>query len=316
MKPSRTFWVIIAIAFAVFFFIVARNKSGVKRLYYQHNPRSLLPNVHKTEHFKIYTNLSSESAQYYADFFEGFFDYFNSRYFEIGQKKRLKVYLFRGRASYDEFVKTFKGYTPYGFYMGPGKNIIVVNRDSGLGTVTHELVHHFIATSFETRPPKWIDEGIATFFEKFIGHLDSEGNIEISFGYFSNWRFPITKSRADTLSTRKLIASAELDQCAVRSLMLFLHKKGLFAECVRSWKATKDSPAAVSVLTRVYGKGLDDIESEWKQWVMSQPMDADVMLVQSAFVLTEPQWQQWWQSNQATLYWSEDEQIYRVKQTP
>jgi hypothetical protein len=316
MKPSRTFLVIIVIVFAAFFFIVAKHKSGLRRLYYKHYPRSLLPNVHKTGHFKIYTNLGAESVQYYADFFEGFFDYFSGQYFEIGQKKHLNVYLFGDPYTYDTFVKTFEGYTPYGFYMGPADNIIVVNCDSGLGTTTHELVHHFIATSFETRPPKWIDEGIATFFEKFIGHLDVDGSLEISFGYFSNWRFPITKSMADRLSIRRLMASANPDQCAARSLMLFLHKKGLFRECIKGWKTAKDPSAAVEVLTAVYGSSLDDIESEWKAWVNAQPIDADVMLVQGAFVLTEPQWRQWWQSNQANLYWSEQEQIYRVKQTP
>ena len=179
MKPSRTFWVLIVIAFGAFFYVAAKNTSGFKRLYYKYNPGSLLPKEYKTEHFKIYTNLGTENTQYYTDVFEGFFDYFNNHYFEIGQKKRLNVYLFGDPYTYDTFVRTFKGYTPYGFYMGPADNIIVVNCDSGLGTATHELVHHFIATSFERRPPKWIDEGIATFFEKFIGHLDAEGNLDI-----------------------------------------------------------------------------------------------------------------------------------------
>jgi hypothetical protein len=313
MKPSRTFWILIILAFAAFFYVAAKNKSGLKHLYYKHNPGSLLPKVHKTKHLKIYTNLGTENTRYYTDVFEGFFDYFNSHYFEIGQKKRLKVYLFGDPYTYDTFVKTFKGYTPYGFYMGPADNIIVVNCDSGLGTATHELVHHFIATSFETRPPKWIDEGIATFFEKFIGHLDAEGNLEISFGYFSNWRFPQTKSRADSLSIRRLIASTDPDQCAARSLMLFLHKKGLFRECIKGWKNAKDPSAAVEVLTAVYGGSLDEIETDWKAWVNAQPVDVDVMLVPSAFILTDSEWQQWWQSNQARLYWSEDEKIYRVR---
>lgn len=313
MKPSRTFWALIVIALTAFSCVVVSSKSGLKRLYYKYNPCTLLPNTNTTEHFQIYTNLDKEYMQYYSDVFEGFFDYFDSHYFEIGQKKRLNVYLFGDSYTYDTFVNTFDGYTPYGFYMGPDDNIIVVNSDSGLGTATHELVHHFIATSFETRPPEWIDEGISTFFEKFIGHLRADGSLDVSFGYFSNWRFPQTKSRVDSLSIKRLINSAEPDQSAVRSLMLFLHKKGVFAECVRQWKNMEDVSAAVDVLTKLYGGSLDEIETDWKAWVNAQPVDADVMLVQSAFILTDSEWQKWRQSNQANLYWDEDEQIYRVR---
>ena len=116
-------------------------------------------------------------------------------------------------------------YTKYGFYSGLKNNIIVVNRASGLGTATHELVHYFIDVGFPEHPPVWIDEGIATFFEKFIGHFDDSGKLNISFGYFSNWRFPITKKKINKLSLKQIINSKDMSQCAARSFMLFLHKK-------------------------------------------------------------------------------------------
>ena len=95
--------------------------------------------------------------------------------------------------------------------------------------------------------------------------------------------------------------------------MLFLHKKGLFAECVKNWKTIKNPSTSAEVLTAVYGKSIDDIESDWNSWVSSQPIDENVKLVEYAFVKTEPQWQQWWRLNQHRLYWSDQEQIYKVK---
>lgn len=300
---------LLSIAIFLFLFVVYVDyRYGLRK-----HPKTLSTR-RKTEHFHIYTNLDSDSLNYYEHFLEGFFDYFSSRYFKVRQKRRLKVYLFRDTASYKPYAESVREhYTPYGFYMGPWVNIIVVNRDSGLGTATHELVHHFIAGSFASHPHKWIDEGIATFFEKFIGHLDKEGKLTISFGYFSNWRFPITKKNVDKFSLSRLISATEPDQCAARSLMLFLHKKGVLNNFIRQMSMQTDDPAGLVTLQKVYGKSIPEIEQKWKDWIRTQPIDGNVKLVKQAFVKTESQWKAWWQANKDRLYWSEKEQIYRIE---
>jgi hypothetical protein len=270
----------------------------------------------KTEHFHIYTDIEDASLDYYEDFFEGFYDYVNREYFEIGQKRPLKVYLFKGMESYGPFVEKTRGLrTPYGFYMGPWVNIIVVNRESGLGTVTHELVHHFTRTSFKRRPAIWAYEGIATFFEKFIGHIDENGKLIISFGYFSNWRFPLIKAKQDSLSIDELIESRQPDQSQARALMLFLHKKGLFKEFVRQLKVQKNDPTGALTLQKVYGKDILQIQYEWKNWVRQQTIDENIKLVEKAFVLPAKEWETWWSQNSSRLYWDENQQIYRVRKS-
>lgn len=308
IKPLRILF-LLGIAVLLFLLVAyADYRYGLRR-----HP-NILSTQRKTEHFHIYTGLDSDSLDYYEHFFEGFFDYFNSQYFKIGQKRRLKVYLFKDAIGYQSYAQSvLKSYTPYGFYMGPWTNIIVVNRDSGLGTATHELVHHFIATSFASHTPEWVNEGIATFFEKFIGHLDKQGKLTISFGYFSNWRFPITKQNISTISLSRLIASTNPDQCNARALMLFLHKKGRFKNFIRQMAEQTNDPTGSITLRKVYGKSISRIEQDWKDWIKSQPLDANVALVQRAFVLTDQQWQSWWKANKNTLYWSDDEQIYKVK---
>jgi len=74
-----------------------------------------------------------------------------------------------------------------------------------------------------------------------------------------------------------------------------------------------NDPTGWVTLQKVYGKSSPKIEQDWKDWIMSQPLDANVALVQQAFVLTEREWQGWWEANKNTLYRSEDEQIYKVK---
>lgn len=95
--------------------------------------------------------------------------------------------------------------------------------------------------------------------------------------------------------------------------MLFLHKKGLFKQFVREMSVQKNDPTGELTLQKVYGKSIAQIEQEWKDWVMAQPIDADVNLVPKAFVLPAKEWQTWWQNNSPRLYWDEAEQIYRVR---
>ena len=276
-------------------------------------PKNLLIQQ-KTDNFHIFTNFDSESINYYENLFEGFFDYFSTEYFNIHLDRRLKVYLFRDESSYKKYVEgAYKNYTPYGFYLGPWANTIIINAESGLGTAMHELVHHFIATNFTNHPAPWIDEGIATFFEKFIGHIDNEGDLHISFGYFSNWRFPITKRNLRGLSLDNLINLNDPDQCAARSFMLFLHKKGFFQEFVRQMSTQNDDSTGVTILQDIYGQPIEQIEFDWKNWINSQPIDGNVKLVPWAFVKTEEQWQQWKSENINKLYWNQKELIYCVK---
>jgi hypothetical protein len=312
IKPSRTFIILVVIAFTLFFGVLIHHRYSRFRTD-RNLTEQVLTNQRQTEHFHIYSNLGSDALDYYEQFFEGFFDYFSREYFKIGQKHPLKVYLFKDTKSYKPYAKSARSNTLYGFYMGPRENIIVVNRDSGLGTATHELVHHFIATTFKRRPAKWVNEGIATFFEKFIGHLDKGGKLTISFGYFSNWRFPVTKGNIERFNLRDLMSTKNPDQGAARSLMLFLHKKGLFKSFVKEMSARRRDRTGSTTLQEVYGKSIREIERDWKGWVRAQPIDANVRLVEAAFVKTENQWQAWWQANKYRLYWDQQERIYRVK---
>jgi hypothetical protein len=275
----------------------------------------VLSNQKLTQHFCIYTNYDPKWLDFYADFFEGFYKYFEENYFVIDQALPLNIYLFTDEESYKPYATSvLKTYTSYGFYMGKGSDTIVVNRESGLGTATHEIVHYFIDCGFKKEPPSWIEEGTAAFFEKFMGYIDEQGNLSISFGYFSDWRFPIVKQKIDTLSLRKIIMSEDVDQSAARSLMVYLNKKKMFADCLKKWQTSDKDPYGGKILQEVYGKPIHVIEQDWKNWVKSQPINEDVNLVQHAFVLRKTEWDQWRKADGNRLYWDENEKLYKVKQ--
>lgn len=277
-------------------------------------PKSL-PQTSKTKHFHIYTDINDAIIiDEYQRFFEGFYDYFSKEYVKNSQDRPLKVYLFSDVNNYEQYAISVRGpRTPYGFYMGPWENRIVVNHNSGLGTATHMLVRHYVRTSFKRRPAKWVEDGIAVFFEKFIGHFDEDGKLNISFGYFSNWRFPQTKKLVKFLSLDDMVSAKEPDRSNAGALMLFLHKKGLFREYVKQLGKATDDSNSVRTLEGIYGKPLSEIEKDLKVWINAQPIDGDVELVQQSFVLPSDKWEKWLKINSRRLYWSEAEQIFRVK---
>jgi hypothetical protein len=279
-------------------------------------PESLLI-VRRTEHFEIHTNLDDErKLDHYAKFFDGFVRRFEADYYPLEQKRRLRMFLFADKASYLEWIEDrYPGFSSYGFYL-PEANAIVVNLESGLGTATHELVHHFVAVGFRERPPEWVNEGFATFFEKFIGHLDEGGKLEISFGYFSNWRFPSTKFRVERLDLAELTAARDVDQCAARSFFLFLHRKGLMKKLVLEMRRAEKPGNGLNILEKVYGLPTSTIEKDWKKWIRAQPLDDDVKLVEHALAMSRSEWQSWWQANRKRLLWDQKLDLYRVRPRP
>lgn len=275
-----------------------------------------LSNHRASRHFDISTDMDQSMAESYILFMEEFRSYFENNYFKIKSTKRLEVYLFKDEQSYQPYARSVLGdYTPYGFYEGRRVNRIVINNMSGLGTVSHELVHYFIDAGFETDPPAWVDEGIATFFEKFIGYYDERNKLHLTVGYFSNWRFPKTKSSVKTLNLQKLLASPSPEQSQLRSFSLFLHKRGVFKECVRQWQKETRPDGWIKVVETAYGKPIVQIGEEWKEWIESQAIDGDVLLVPFAFVKGYQQWQEWLEFYKDKVYWSENEGVYRARKT-
>jgi len=323
LRKSFIFALVIALLGALLFYSSNKEtfKRGLDRLhmdmkgYDGSNPLTILSTQLITRHYNIHTNLDFERLDYFEKFFEGFYKYFDREIFEIKHPKRLEVFLFDGPKYYGPFARYLTGpnYTSYGFYI-PSRDMIVVNADTGLGTLTHELAHHFTDCGFDYRPVEWIREGIATYFEKFIGHLDEDGKLHITFGYFSNERLPQAKEIIHKFTFSQLIGRGGFPQALIRSFVMFLHKKGKFIEFARIAAAESvDDPFGLGALERVYNKPLDEIEAEWKQWVLELPMDDDIFLVDAEFVKTHAEWEKWWSQNRHRLYFSPEEQIYRVK---
>ena len=189
--------------------------------------------------------------------------------------KLLEVWLFKNERSFRKGAKKFFGDapdTPYGYY-SPDHNALVMNA-SGLGTLSHELVHPYMEANFPD-VPSWFNEGLASLFEypgERKGHII--GNV--------NWRLPNLKKeiKAKTLPKLSVLLStttdefygAEYDAYAyARYLMYYLQEQGKLQEFYKTFLADKKDLTGASALKKVLGEDLETFEPKWRKWVLAIP---------------------------------------------
>jgi hypothetical protein len=325
-KPGKIFIFFLIVAIIGSFFYYWRNKEmfhrGANRLhmdmigYDGSNPLVVLKTQLITPHFNIHTELDLDHLDYYEKFFEGFYEYFDREIFPIKQSQRLEVYLFNDMKHYWPFAEFLEGpnCTPYGFYYSR-LNVMVVNASTGLGTVTHEMAHHFTKCGFKVYPAGWIKEGVSTYFEKFIGYLDEDGELNITFGYHSNLRIPVARKYMDRCDLMTFMRYAS--QPHVRSFVMYLHERGKFLDFIRAAADAEDDYHGIASLGKAYGRPFDEVAREvaddWDAWARSLPDNNQIFLVEESFVKTYDEWQVWWGKNKHRLYYDDERKIYRVK---
>ena len=108
-------------------------------------------------------------------------------YFTKDPKEILNIWLFKDSVSYNKHATDLFGSkpsTPYGYYSSVHKSL-VMNIETGGGTLVHEIVHPFVEANFPDCPP-WLNEGLGSLYEQ---SGEQDGHIV---GY-TNWRLPVIR---------------------------------------------------------------------------------------------------------------------------
>lgn len=146
--------------------------------------------------------------------------YRNGR-FARAPEEALTVVLFPNAAPYQAYCRAhYDGpcISPFGFYRHD-RRALVLDAGPGLGTLTHELVHPFVATDFPGAPT-WVNEGLASLYEAPV--LVGPGEIRGA----TNWRLPrLRRARASARERDDARPSAlfALDEAAFREDREDLH---------------------------------------------------------------------------------------------
>jgi hypothetical protein len=184
-----------------------------------------------------------------------------------------RIYLFKDKDSYVANAKRLfheEPDTPYG-YCSPAHRALVMNIETGGGTLVHEMVHAFMHGNVPDCPD-WLNEGLASLFEQ----SDERGGHIIG---RVNWRLPILhKALADGSAPgwEKLAGFADgefykdrgANYAVARYTLMWLQERGLLLRFWSDWTAHRaDDPGGLKTLAKLFpGKDLAKVEAEWKEW--------------------------------------------------
>jgi hypothetical protein len=188
--------------------------------------------------------------------------------------KIIEVWLFGNEKTYRAGAKKYFGDepdTPYGYY-SPTAEALIMNIGPGAGTLSHELVHPYMAVNFPN-VPSWFNEGLASLYERPI---EKAGHI---WG-LPNWRLPNLKRqlRAKTLppipallkTSRDGFYNANYDSYAyARYLVLYLQEKGKLRDFYQKFLADTKDPTGQAAMEDVLGEKLDTFEPKWRKWALA-----------------------------------------------
>ncbi|HEX7898664.1 MAG TPA: hypothetical protein VF950_12945 [Planctomycetota bacterium] len=225
--------------------------------------------------FFVATNDSAASFKACQGTISRMYRYLRRDYFARSPEKPIRVYLFKDKASYEDYCKrTYEKppSTPFGFYMARERKM-VMNISTGTGTLAHELVHPLLAEDFPG-VPSWFNEGFASLYEqsgsrgdRVVGHV--------------NWRLPglhkALKARGVSLDALLKTSTDEfygddrgVNYAAARYLCYWLQEKDLLIPFYVAFKASHgDDPTGLAALEKIVGKPLAELEPAWKDWTLA-----------------------------------------------
>ena len=230
--------------------------------------------------FLVAGDLATSEYEYLVD---GVLDYCSkaliNAFFDKGpvNDKIVNIFVFRDYDSYEDGLKRFIGMdpiSPYGHY-GHSQKYIVINYETGPGTMVHELTHALMSEDFP-EAPIWLAEGMASLYE----HCRAEGDVIKG---DDNWRLPELKTALEKgeltplpvllAMTPQVFRGAQesLNYAQSRYFCKYLEELGLLPAIYKNFRDRfKQDPTGAVFISRAFGKPLDTIEASWKRWISFQ----------------------------------------------
>lgn len=197
-------------------------------------------------------------------------------YFEKDPVEILDIWLFKNEASYRKHTRSLfndEPDTPYGYYSSAHKALIM-NIETGGGTLVHEIVHPFVEANFPDCPA-WFNEGLGSLYEQ---SGEQDGHI---YGY-TNWRLPGLQRAisARAVPTFKMLTATSTNAFyyedkgtnygQARYLCYYLQEQGLLAKFYKEFYANrKTDPTGYQTLQVVLNEpDMNAFQKKWEKFVL------------------------------------------------
>ena len=192
-------------------------------------------------------------------------------------KDILDIWLFRDAASYEKHTRVLFGETPttpYGYYSNYHKALIM-NIETGGGTLVHEIVHPFMEANFPECPP-WLNEGLGSLYEQC-------GEVKGHIHGFTNWRLPGLQQAIKSAQVPSFKTLTAMDTSAfynedkgtnyaqARYLCYYLQEKGVLIKFYQEFHAhQKEDPSGFNTLQKVLAEAdMDAFKTKWEKYVLT-----------------------------------------------
>ncbi|MCA9174143.1 MAG: hypothetical protein KDB14_06605 [Planctomycetales bacterium] len=192
-------------------------------------------------------------------------------YFANDPDRVLEIWLFDGKASYSRNVERLFGRaptTPYGYY-SPRNGALVMNIQTGGGTLVHELLHPMMERNFPACP-SWFNEGLASLYEQC---QERDGKI---WG-LTNWRLaglqrainadgvPTFRQLCETTTSEFYDDHAGVHYAQARYLCYYLQERGKLQAYYHAFRKNADrDPSGYRTLQKLLDT--DDMAKFQQQW--------------------------------------------------
>lgn len=197
-------------------------------------------------------------------------------YFDTQPTEPITILLYANEKAYQAASLKLDGRNStnyYGYYIRTDRRI-VLNVQTGAGTLAHELTHALAHFDFP-EIPEWFDEGLAAVYEEADFSDDGLRLVGVS-----NWRLnhllhAMQKQQLQSLealiSARKIRSDREaIDYAHARYFCLYLQERGLLPSFYRKFKMNSaDDPSGLKTLREMFDKSnLDSVDRDYRQWVI------------------------------------------------
>ena len=197
-------------------------------------------------------------------------------YFARDPENIIDIWLFKDDQSYYGNAKLLfhdQPTTPFGYY-SDANNALIMNIQTGGGTLVHEMVHPFMHTNFP-ECPSWFNEGLASLYEQ---SREKDGHI----AGMTNWRLaglqqaikqkhlPLFQELTSMDSDAFYQKDRGTNYAQSRYLCYYLQENGLLVKYYHQFAKNRNSdPTGYVTLQQIlHTNDMKSFQQTWEQFVL------------------------------------------------
>ncbi len=231
--------------------------------------------VKEHSYFVIASNLSeTETEKILNSTIDKAVECFYNDYFSTRPDEATTIFLFKDDRTYRYWAKQLyddDDLSKYGYYK-PSERTMLMNINTGTGTLVHEMTHALARYDFPDIP-SWFNEGLGSLYER------CSLNNKTILGYV-NWRLPALQDAIADKSYTSLDRlmktnweefygdGSDVNYSQARYLCMYLQEQGLLKKYYKHFRDTYNSDnTGISQMEKITGKSISELDADYVAWV-------------------------------------------------